>query len=114
MFLRSLVAFTVLGLSVAGAKSYDVTLPQAARAGSADLKPGKYSVVVDGSKIRFKDSVTGKITEADVTVVTAPKKFAETQVDSAQMNGTNTIREIDLGGSTTKLQFGTSGSPAAQ
>jgi hypothetical protein len=113
MFLRSLVAFTVLGLSVAGAKSYDVTLPQAAKAGSADLKPGKYSVVVDGSKIRFTDSV-GKTTEADATVATAPKKFAVTQVDTTQVNGTNTIKEIDLGGSTTKLQFGASGSPAAQ
>ena len=115
MFLRSLVAFTVLGLSVAGAKSYDVTLPQAVKAGSAELKPGSYSVVVDGSKVRFKESATGKITEADVTVGTADKKFSATQVDTTQANGETTIREIDLGGTTTKLQFGkTSASPAAQ
>jgi hypothetical protein len=114
MNLRLLVAFTVLGLSVAGAKSYDVTLPQAVKAGSADLKPGKYSVVVDGSKIRFKDSA-GKTTEADANVVNGDKKFQETQVDTVQANGQTMINEIDLGGTKTKLQFNkTSGSPAAQ
>lgn len=114
MFLRSLVAFTVLGLSVAGAKSYDVNLPQAVKAGSAELKPGNYSVVLDGSKVRFK-SATGQISEADVTVGTADKKFSATMVDTTQVNGQTTINEIDLGGTTTKLQFGkTSASPAAQ
>lgn len=115
MFLRSLVAFTVLGLSVAGAKSYEVNLPQSVKAGSAELKPGNYSVVVDGSKVRFKEATTGKITEADVTVGTADKKFAATQIDTTQANGQTTIKEIDLGGTTTKLQFGqASASPAAQ
>jgi hypothetical protein len=115
MILRSLVAFTVLGLSVAGAKSYDVRLPQAAKAGSVDLKAGNYTVVVDGSKVRFKDSATGKTTEADATVATSDKKFQVTTVDTTQNNGQNTIKEIDLGGTTTKLQFGSASSgPAAQ
>jgi len=114
MFLRSLVAFTVLGLSVAGAKSYEFTLTQTVKAGSAELKPGNYSVVVDGSKVRFKDSA-GKVTEADATVATSEKKFAVTQVDTIQANGQATVHEIDLGGTTTKLQFGkTSDSSAAQ
>jgi hypothetical protein len=113
MILRSLVAFTVLGLSVAGAKSFDVTLPQAAKAGSVDLKSGKYSVVVDGSKVRFTDSATGKTTEAEATVASSDKKFQVTQVDTIQANGQNTIREIDLGGTTTKLQFGPTSSGAA-
>ena len=115
MILRTLVAFTVLGLSVAGAKSYDVNLPNSSKAGSADLKAGKYSVVVDGSKVRFKDEVTGKTTEADATVTNSDKKFPLTMVDTTQVNGQNTIREIDLGGTKTKLQFGGSSSgPAAQ
>ena len=114
MILRSLVAFTVLGLSVAGAKSFDVNLPQAAKAGSADLKAGKYSVVVDGAKVRFTDA-SGKTTEAEATVATSDKKFQLTQVDTTQASGQNTIKEIDLGGTKTKLQFGpTSGGPAAQ
>lgn len=114
MILRSLVAFTVLGLSVAGAKSYDLTLTQTVRAGGAELKPGNYSVVVDGSKVRFKDSA-GKITEADVTVATGNKKFAVTQVDTVQANGGTAINEIDLGGTTTRVQFSkTSDSSAAQ
>ena len=115
MLLRSLVVFSVLGLSVAGAKSYDVSLPQAAKAGSVDLKAGNYTVVVDGSKVVFKNATTGKTTQADATVATADKKFSATQVDTFSNNGQATIREIDLGGTTTKLQFGGGSSgPAAQ
>jgi hypothetical protein len=114
MLLRSLVAFTVLGLSVAGAKSYDFTITQTVKAGSSELKPGNYSVVVDGSKVRIKDSA-GKITETDATVATADKKFPSTMVDTISANGQTTVREIDLGGTATKVQFGkTSDSSAAQ
>jgi len=116
MILRSLslVALTVLGLSVAGAKSYEFILTQPVKAGAVELKPGNYSVVVDGSKVRFKDSA-GKITETEATVATGDKKYAVTMVDTIQANGETKVNEIDLGGTTTRLQFGkTSDSSAAQ
>ena len=91
-----------------------MTLNQTVKAGGAELKPGNYSVVVDGSKVRFKNSA-GKITEADATVVTGDKKFQVTQFDTVQANGETTLHEIDLGGTSTKVQFGkTSDSSAAQ
>jgi hypothetical protein len=103
--LRSLILFAALGLSIAGAKSYQILLDTPAKIGSMDLKPGTYSVaIMDNSKIRFTDA-TGKAVEASATIGTAEKKFASTLVDTFKVNGVTQIREIDLGGTKTKIQF---------
>jgi len=102
---RSLILFTALGLSIASAKSYEIILDNAAKAGSIDLKPGKYNVaVMEDAKIRFTDAA-GKAIEASATVSSADKKFQNTVVDTKQVNGTTTINEIDLGGTKTMIRF---------
>jgi hypothetical protein len=102
---RSLILFTVLGLSVASAKTFEITLDTAAKAGSVELKPGKYNLVVmEDSKIRFT-SANGQAVETSAKMSTAEKKFSATQIDLKQMNGSAQINEIDLGGTKTKIQF---------
>jgi hypothetical protein len=97
--------FAVLGLSVAGAKSFEITLDTAAKAGSAELKPGKYNLVLmEDSKVRFTSS-NGQAIETSAKMSTAERKFSATQIDLKQMNGTAQINEIDLGGTKTKIQF---------
>jgi len=105
MKIRNVVVFTVLGLSIAGAKTYEINLDSDSKAGNATLKAGKYNVAVDASKVRFIDATSGKSTEADGKVVTADKKFTNTMVDSSQVNGVAEIREIDLGGTKTRIEF---------
>ena len=103
--LRSLLLFAVLGLSVAGAKTYDVTFDSATKIGSVELKAGKYSLaVMDDSKVRFTSS-NGQAVEASAKVTTGDKKFQATQVDLKQVNGTAQVNEIDLGGTKTKILF---------
>jgi hypothetical protein len=99
------ILFAVIGLSLASAKSYDITLSSASKAGNADLQPGDYKVAVSGTKVTFVSVKTGKSVETDATVQTADKKFAVTLVDAESASGTNRIHEIDLGGSTTKVLF---------
>ena len=102
---RSLIMFAVLGLSVAGAKTYDITLDSAAKAGSVELKPGKYSLeLMEDSKVRFT-SANGQAVETSAKLSTVEKKFSSTQIDLKQSNGTALIDEIDLGGTKTKIQF---------
>ena len=102
---RSLIMFAVLGLSVAGAKTYDITLDSAAKAGSVELKPGKYSLeLMEDSKVRFT-SANGQAVETSAKLSTVEKKFSSTQIDLKQNNGTALIDEIDLGGTKTKIQF---------
>jgi uncharacterized protein YdbL (DUF1318 family) len=102
---RSLVLFAVLGLSLAGAKSYDVTFDSATKVGSVELKAGKYSLaVMDDSKVKFVSS-NGEAVEASAKVTTVDKKFQATQIDLKQINGTAQVNEIDLGGTKTKILF---------
>ena len=102
---RSLLLFAALGLSVASAKSFDITLDNTSKVGTVELKPGKYSLLVmDNSKVKFTDA-KGQATEASAKVSTAEKKFQATQIDVKNINGAAQVNEIDLGGTKTKILF---------
>ena len=102
---RSLILFAALGLSVAGAKTFEITLDTAAKAGSVELKPGKYNLVLmEDSKVRFTNA-NGQALETSAKMSTVEKKFSSTQIDLKQGNGAAQINEIDLGGTKTKIQF---------
>ena len=102
---RSLLLFAALGLSVAGAKTFEITLDTPAKAGSVELKAGKYNLeLMEDSKVRFT-SVKGQAVETSAKMSTVEKKFSATQIDLKQMNGSAQINEIDLGGTKTKIQF---------
>jgi hypothetical protein len=53
----------------------------------------------------FKNTDTGKSTEATGTIEKVEKKFDATSVTVHAANGTNQIQEIDLGGTPTKVEF---------
>lgn len=102
---RSLLLFAVLGLSLAGAKTFEITLDKPAKAGSVELKAGKYNLLLmEDSKVRFT-SANGQVVEASAKMSTTEKKFSATQIDLKQIDGTAQINEIDLGGTKTKIQF---------
>lgn len=102
---RSLLLFAVLGLSLVSAKTFEITLDTPAKAGSVDLKAGKYNLVLmEDSKVRFT-SANGQAVETPAKTSTVEKKFSATQIDLKQVNGAAQINEIDLGGTKTKIQF---------
>lgn len=105
MKLRRLILFTVLGLSIASAKSYQITLDAPSKVGSLTLKPGRYEVAVDASKVKFKDLNSGKSKETDGRLENTEKKFANTSINATQGGDGNEIHEILLGGTTTKIVF---------
>ncbi|MGH9665724.1 MAG: hypothetical protein ACRD9L_14965 [Bryobacteraceae bacterium] len=103
--MKLLVAFAVLGLSIASAKTFHIDLSTPAKAGNADLAPGHYNVVLNASQVRFTDVDTGKSTETNAKVQNVAKKFAYTAVESKTVDGHSQIQEIDLGGTKTKATF---------
>jgi hypothetical protein len=105
MKLKSLIAIGVFSLSILSAKSYEIILDSAAKAGNLDLKAGKYNVNLDASKVRFTDVTSGKSVETTAKIVSADKKFDSTTIDTKQVNGATQINEIDLGGTKTMVQF---------
>jgi hypothetical protein len=90
----------VSSVGIASAKSYYFTLTTPAKVGATQLKPGEYEVSVKGAQAVFiKDG--GKSVSVPVKIEQSDKKFDTTSVDASN----DIIREIDLGGSSTKLTF---------
>ena len=103
--MKTFVLFAALGLSIAGAKSFHITLSSPAQVGGVQLKAGEYEVVPEQSKVRFIDVMTRKSVEAEAKIEDGERKFSQTAIQENTVNGTSQIKEIDLGGTKTKIQF---------
>ena len=102
---KLILLFAVAGLSVAGAKSYDVTFASPAVLGTVEVPAGQYQLKYEGSKVTLVNASNGKRLEADATVQAMPQKFSETVVQSKRVDGKDLVDEIQLGGTTTALDF---------
>ncbi len=102
----TLGAMALFTLGIASAKSYDIRLDNTTTVGSTQLKAGEYKVKVNGSEVTFTDANTSKSYTAPVKTETNTSKFDQTSVQTHNENGVDNLKEIDLGGSTTKLEFG--------
>jgi predicted secreted protein len=102
---KLLLLFAVAGLSVAGAKSYDITFAAPAVLGTTLVPAGQYQLKLDGSKVTLVNAESGKHLAADATVTAMPQKFSETIVQSKRVDGKDLVDVIQLGGTTTALDF---------
>ena len=106
---RYLLAGAVLSLSLAtlgNARSWDVVVDSAARAGHTQLPAGDYSVKFNGNQAVFKNVDSGKTYNVPVKIDTAAKKYDDTAVLNTKQGNTEVIQAIELEGTTTKLEFG--------
>jgi hypothetical protein len=102
------LGIATLALAVASAAShYNLKLDAVQWAGSKELKPGDYKVELTGDKAVF---TTGKtVIEVPAVIQKSGKKFSAT---TYQASGSKIV-EIDLGGTNTKLVFGTAAGGAS-
>ena len=105
MKIKFLIGFALLGLSLASARSYEISVDSVSKAGDLELKPGLYKVSVAGTKVKFTNEDTGKAVETNATMESNKGKFDATSLETEQVNGVNKINEIDLGGTPTKIKF---------
>jgi hypothetical protein len=96
---------SLCSLAVAGSKSYNITLPVAAKAGALKLAAGDYTLKVDGTTATFVDPRTRKAVSAPIKLGTAAHKFNYTAVETKPEGGEERITSIDLAGSTTQIEF---------
>jgi hypothetical protein len=89
-----------LGIATA-ASSYHVRISDPTWVGQSQLKPGDYEVRVEGDKVSFKQGKNVVAVPAKVETNTA--KFSETQMDIKTENGQAKLKEIDLGGTKSKV-----------
>ena len=98
-------ALAISTIGIASAKSYGFTLTAPTKVGTVTLKPAEYEVSVKGDQAIFT-SDSGKSVSVPVKIGQSDKKFGSTTAVSTSKDGGDNLQEIDLGGSTTKLQFG--------
>jgi hypothetical protein len=109
MTMKSILMVGVLALStisLASAKTYEITLSSPSKVGNMQLTAGAYKLTFDGNKAVFTNRDTDKQVTADVKVDTVEKKFEVTAIDSTKSGDVEQINAIELGGSKTKLEFG--------
>jgi hypothetical protein len=103
LFLAGVLAIFTLSLAVA--KSYDVTFSIPTKAGSVHLKAGDYQLSLNGNKATFTDIKTQKTFTTDVTVQNAPNKFEITKVEATTSGDSSVLTDIEIGGSKMKIDF---------
>lgn len=96
----------VCSLTIASAKNYELTLSSVTKIGTVQLKPGQYTLKVTGNNAVFTDVETAKSFTTVVKVENTDKKFDTTRVDASKEGGADVVKDIELGGSKTKLEFG--------
>jgi hypothetical protein len=97
-----LAAFT---LSVASAKSYDITFARPTMIGKTELKAGAYSVKVNGLNAIFTNEESGTSFTETAKVETVSRKYDLTAIETTKKGDTDYLSVIELGGSKTKLEF---------
>jgi hypothetical protein len=105
---KSLLLLGVLAmsiLSIASAKSYNIAFNSRITVGTEQLAAGEYTLKVEGSNAVFTNVNSNKSVTAPVKIENGDKKFGVTSVETAVEGGAEHIVDIQLGGSTTKLNF---------
>ncbi len=98
---KAVFVFLILALAIADAKTYSIRLFQKAVLAGTELKPGEYTVDLNGSNAVVK---SGKVSvQCSVKVETVDATYATSSVRYANGDGTYQIREIRLGGTKLKL-----------
>ncbi len=103
MFKNLLFGICLLGVTIANAKSYHITLSEPYRVGGAQLTPGDYRIVVNGVNAALEDE-HGQV-QASGSLENGAKKFDQTAVVSDDANGKPQLRTIELGGTRLQIDF---------
>jgi hypothetical protein len=108
---RSFLASGALFLSLVAmgsAKSWDITVDSATRAGNVVLPRGNYTVKVrnDQSQVFFEEAGSGKTYTVPVKIEATEHKYTNTEVQTKLQGDMQVMKSIDLGGTAETLEFG--------
>lgn len=108
---KVMLAFATLALAVVSAetRAYHVKIYDPVWAGGNELKPGEYTVEVNGDKAVFKSGKT--VVEVPAKMEQGDSKFGRTSV---RMDGEKKIKEIEFGGSKSRIVLQSGGVPTGE
>jgi opacity protein-like surface antigen len=104
LLLTSALALSFLSLASA-AKVYEIKLSRPTKVGNVQLKPGQYRLKINGGNAVFIEVETSKSFTTPAKLEDTDQKFDQTVVDTSVTDGMAKVKDIQLGGSKTKLSF---------
>ena len=103
IFLLGVLAMSIV--SIASAKSYNIAFAGHTMVGKTQLPAGDYTLKVEGANAVFTNVDSNKSVTAPVKIETGDKKYGTTSVETTQEGDVQHVKDIELGGSNTKLDF---------
>ena len=102
LFVAGLLSISVLAFA---SKTYEISLANTTKAGNVELKAGAYRVKVNGSTAVFTSMSSDQEYTVEVKTESAARKFEETRLEANHDGSLDTLKDIQLGGSTTQIDF---------
>ena len=102
--LKRLAIVALLGVALISAKTFTFSIAEPTQAGKVQLKPGQYSLKVEGEQVQLLDK-SGRQIDASAKVQTADRKFDQTAVATTKADGASRLESVQLGGSNFKVVF---------
>ena len=98
-----LFAFALASVGLARTPTHSVNLDHTVTVDGTSMKAGAYHLSVENGKAVFRKG-TQTVAES-ATIVNSPTKFGNTRVITDTSSGQARLREIDLGGTKTRVEF---------
>jgi hypothetical protein len=104
MFKQTLISFAIAALSVASAATFPVSLIEPTVVNGKALKAGDYELDVKENSVVIVKGKKPQV-EAPAKIENTSQKYDRTQVLYNQDKGKFSIKQIELGGTSTRLTF---------
>ena len=104
MFKQTLISFAIAALSIASAATFQVSLIEPSVVNGKDLKAGDYQLDVKENSVAILKGKKLQV-EVPVKIENTQTKYGRTEVLYNENKGKYSIKQIELGGTTTKLTF---------
>jgi len=108
MTMKSILLAAALGLSgltFASAGTYNIQLMSPTKAGTAQLAAGSYKLNLNGRIATFTNVETNKSVMVVVREGVSSRRFGRTAIELKDENGAERLKSIDLGDSSSTLEF---------
>jgi len=102
LFVAALLSLSTFAFA---SKTYEITLNHNTDAGGAKIKAGHYAVKVNKGVVFFKNVSNGEEYMVGVKMHDGAQKFVETHVNADSTGTVDTLKGIQLGGTSTEIEF---------
>ncbi|HUA58638.1 MAG TPA: hypothetical protein VML19_07790 [Verrucomicrobiae bacterium] len=102
LFVAALLSLSTLALAW---DTYEISLSHTSKAGSVEIKAGRYTMKVDKGVAVLTNISSGEEYMIGVKMQNTATRFSATHVDIDSTGAVDAVKDIQLGGTTTQIEF---------